>query len=225
VFDFLAKFFGRPSSGATAKERLRLVLLSDHLSLSPDVVDALKHDLIELISRYVEVDVPNCDVTFEHRDKEVAMLANIPILSMNKRPTPPPAPPVPPSPPPSPERAPEPPLEPAAAIVVVAPALHPAGAGGAAFAAQAPSPDPAAQNGTPRDAPSRNGVSERDDDTAQEAASAAAARVPPDTGATSSATGAAQPSMNRASANGGSRRRRRKASGAVGNSGAAKKAG
>jgi cell division topological specificity factor len=97
VLQFIQRFFGKPPSSATAKERLRLVLLSDHLSLAPDVVEALKHDLIEVISRYVEVDVPHCDVTFEHRDKEVAMLANIPILGMHARPTPPPAPPPPPS--------------------------------------------------------------------------------------------------------------------------------
>jgi cell division topological specificity factor len=92
VLQFIQRFFGKPPSSATAKERLRLVLLSDHLSLAPDVVEALKHDLIEVISRYVDVDVPNCDVTFEQREKEVAMLANIPILGMHPRPAPPPPP-------------------------------------------------------------------------------------------------------------------------------------
>ena len=96
MFEFIQRFFGKPSSSATAKERLRLVLLSDHLSLAPDVVEALKHDLLEVISRYVDVDEQNCDVTFEQREKEVAMLANIPILGMRTRPTPPPAPPPPP---------------------------------------------------------------------------------------------------------------------------------
>jgi cell division topological specificity factor len=95
VLQFIQRFFGRPPSSATAKERLRLVLLSDHLSLAPEVVDALKHDLIEVISRYLDVDVPNCDVSFEQREKEIAMLANIPILGMRPRP---PAPPPPPSP-------------------------------------------------------------------------------------------------------------------------------
>jgi cell division topological specificity factor len=94
VFEFIQRFFGKPTSSATAKERLRLVLLSDHLSLAPDVVEALKHDLIEVISRYVDVDASNCDVTFEQREKQVAMLANIPILGMRARPKPP-APPAP----------------------------------------------------------------------------------------------------------------------------------
>ena len=96
MFEFIQRFFGKPTSSATAKERLRLVLLSDHLSLAPDVVEALKHDLIEVISRYVDVDASNCDVTFEQREKQVAMLANIPILGMRSRPKPPaPRPPAP----------------------------------------------------------------------------------------------------------------------------------
>ena len=108
MFEFIQRFFGKPASGATAKERLRLVLLSDHLSLAPDVVEALKRDLIDVISRYVDVDRANCDVTFEQQEKQVAMLANIPILAMRSRPAPPAAtPPAPPPPPPA--REPEPP--------------------------------------------------------------------------------------------------------------------
>jgi cell division topological specificity factor len=101
VFEFIQRFFGKPASSATAKERLRLVLLSDHLSLAPDVVESLKHDLVQVISRYVEVDEANCDVTFEQREKQVAMLANIPILGMRARPKPPAAPPPPATPPPA----------------------------------------------------------------------------------------------------------------------------
>jgi cell division topological specificity factor len=105
MFDFFKKLFGPEPSSVTARERLRLVLLSDHLSLAPDVVEALKGDLIEVISRYVEVDIANCDVTFEQQETQVAMLANIPILGMRSRHTPrapePPAPPLVPDPPPA----------------------------------------------------------------------------------------------------------------------------
>ncbi len=93
MIEFLNRLFGREPSSRTAKERLKLVLLSDHLSLAPDVIEALKHDLFEVISRYVEIDAANCDVTFEQREKQVAMMANIPILGMQKRPAPPPVPP------------------------------------------------------------------------------------------------------------------------------------
>jgi cell division topological specificity factor len=85
MFEFFTRLFRSEPSGQTAKERLRLVLLSDHLALAPDVVEAMKTDLLAVISRYVEVDEANVEVTFEQRDHEVAMLANIPIRSMKER--------------------------------------------------------------------------------------------------------------------------------------------
>jgi cell division topological specificity factor len=92
MFDFLSKFFRQQGSSETAKERLRLVLLSDHIQLAPEVVESLKRDLIGVISKYVEVDEGSCEVNFEHQDRQIAMLANIPILSLKVRqPEPPPA--------------------------------------------------------------------------------------------------------------------------------------
>jgi cell division topological specificity factor len=102
MIDFFKKLFKPEGSSTTARERLRLVLLSDHLSLAPDVVESLKLDLIAVISKYVEVDEAACDVTFERQDSAIAMLANIPILAMKTRPPSAP-PPAPSAPPPAPE--------------------------------------------------------------------------------------------------------------------------
>jgi len=99
MLEFLKRLFNPEPSSVTARERLRLVLLSDHLALAPDVVESLKADLIAVISKYVDVDAAHCDVTFEQQESVVAMLANIPILGM-KPPAraPRPAPPEPPPP-------------------------------------------------------------------------------------------------------------------------------
>jgi cell division topological specificity factor len=98
MLEFLKRLFNPEPSSVTARERLRLVLLSDHLALAPDVAESLKADLIAVISKYVDVDAAHCDVTFEQQENVVAMLANIPILGMKPssrapRPTPPSEPP------------------------------------------------------------------------------------------------------------------------------------
>ena len=98
MLEFLKRLFNPEPSSVTARERLRLVLLSDHLALAPDVVESLKADLIAVMSKYVDVDIAHCDVTFEQQESVVAMLANIPILGMKPvakapRPAPPPEPP------------------------------------------------------------------------------------------------------------------------------------
>ena len=82
MIEFINKLFGRQNSGATAKERLRLVLMSDHLSLAPEMIEAMKRDIVDVISRYVEIDNSKMDVHFEHQDKSLAMLANIPITGV-----------------------------------------------------------------------------------------------------------------------------------------------
>ena len=85
MLELLKRFFNPQPSSVTARERLRLVLLSDHLALAPDVVDALKAELLEVISRYVDIDPNAADVTFEQRESEIAMLASIPITGVRER--------------------------------------------------------------------------------------------------------------------------------------------
>ena len=85
MIEFLKKLFGSaPPSSSTAKERLRLVLMTDHLALAPEIIDQMKRDLVDVISRYVEVDRDRIEVNFEQQDKALAMLANIPIISVNR---------------------------------------------------------------------------------------------------------------------------------------------
>jgi cell division topological specificity factor len=84
MIEFLKRLFRQQGSSTTAKERLRLVLMTDHLELAPEMIENMKRDLVDLISRYVEVDRERIDVTFERQDATLAMLANIPIRSVNR---------------------------------------------------------------------------------------------------------------------------------------------
>ena len=113
MIEFFKRLFGPSDSGATAKQRLQLVLMTDHLALAPEMIDAMKRELVEVISRYVEVDREKVEVDFERHDHALAMMANVPILGV-ARPS---------------ERAPEKTPEPAA---VAAPAAEPVAVGAAA---------------------------------------------------------------------------------------------
>jgi cell division topological specificity factor len=84
MIEFLKRLFRQQGSSVAAKERLRLVLMTDHLELAPEMIETMKRDLVDLISRYVEVDRERIDVTFERQDHTLAMMANIPILSVNR---------------------------------------------------------------------------------------------------------------------------------------------
>ena len=81
----LHKLFGdKKNSKDKAKERLQLVLIHDRASLSPGMVDDLRKDLIEVISKYMDFDEEGLDVQVESRD-EIAMLeVNIPIAKVKR---------------------------------------------------------------------------------------------------------------------------------------------
>lgn len=84
MIDFFRRLLRQPGSSATAKERLRLVLMTDHLELAPEMIESMKRDLVDVIGRYVEVDREKIEVNFERQDRALAMLANIPIISVNR---------------------------------------------------------------------------------------------------------------------------------------------
>ncbi|NLC77507.1 MAG: cell division topological specificity factor MinE [Clostridia bacterium] len=89
MFEFIQRALGlkrdEPSgSKNTAKERLRLVLVQDRASMSPATLEALKEDLIRVISEYMEIDQAGLEVCLNSEDESVALVCNIPILRLKR---------------------------------------------------------------------------------------------------------------------------------------------
>ena len=82
-------FFRRKVSSDIAKDRLKFLLVSDGLC-SPEVMEAIKNDIIEVISRHLDVDAQNLDIQLtetetEENGKAPTICANIPIRSVRRR--------------------------------------------------------------------------------------------------------------------------------------------
>lgn len=86
MLDFLSRIFGKDttSSGSVAKERLRLVLVHDRASVSPELLHVLKAELIQVISKYMEIDEKSLEVNLDNNENQVALVANIPIRKMKR---------------------------------------------------------------------------------------------------------------------------------------------
>ncbi len=86
MLDFITRLFSResPGSKSVAKERLRLVLVHDRASVSPQLLQLLRADLIKVISNYMEIDEENLDVSLEKDENQVALVANIPVKKMKR---------------------------------------------------------------------------------------------------------------------------------------------
>lgn len=83
--NFFDRLFGRKNSADSAKERLQLVLIHDRTDLTPAELDSLKDDLIETISRHVEIDAKSMQIGVEHDGRSQRLVADIPIKSAQRR--------------------------------------------------------------------------------------------------------------------------------------------
>lgn len=86
MLDIINRLLGRENAGSRdiAKERLRLVLIHDRASVSPNFLNALKEELIRVIREYMEVDEESLIVDLENDENSVALVANIPIRGFKR---------------------------------------------------------------------------------------------------------------------------------------------
>ena len=83
--------FKKKNSGDAAKERLKLLLVSDRANCSPDVMEKIKNDIIKVISKYMEIDVEGLDIQITQTESDTnngtvpALFANIPIKDLNRK--------------------------------------------------------------------------------------------------------------------------------------------
>lgn len=87
MFELLNRIFSKEntSSKAIAKERLRLVLIHDRSTATPELLNALKEDLIKVIREYLDIDENGLQVNFENEDSSIALVANIPIRGFRRK--------------------------------------------------------------------------------------------------------------------------------------------
>lgn len=72
---------GRQSSAKAAKERLQFVLIHDRTDLPPGVMEDLRDEIIQVISRHIDVDIDSVDIQIAQDGRKQRLLADIPIKS------------------------------------------------------------------------------------------------------------------------------------------------
>ena len=78
--DIINKLLRRqPASASTARERLQLVLAHDRSDLSTELLDQMRREILEVVAKYVEIDMDEGAVSLETEDRMTAIVANLPI--------------------------------------------------------------------------------------------------------------------------------------------------
>jgi cell division topological specificity factor len=80
--NFFDRIFGRSSHSAdTARERLQLVLAHDRSDISSETLELLKDEIVNVISKHVEIDLEQVEVTVSRSGAIHRLVANIPVLN------------------------------------------------------------------------------------------------------------------------------------------------
>ena len=80
------RLLGRKRKSAyQAKERLQLVLVHDRTNLTTSALENLKDELIEVISRHIDIDPQAVTIEMSKDGREQRLIADIPIRGPKRR--------------------------------------------------------------------------------------------------------------------------------------------
>lgn len=83
--------FRKKSSCQVAKDRLKILLISDRVNCSPETMELIKADITKVISKYMKIDAENMNIQINTkgsksgRGKTPVLYANIPIVDLHKQ--------------------------------------------------------------------------------------------------------------------------------------------
>ena len=77
MLGILRRFLGAGSSGHTAHRRMQFVLMHDRVDITPDMMEAVKNDIIAVLSRYMEIDNRSIKVNLEQGKDFMALISNV----------------------------------------------------------------------------------------------------------------------------------------------------
>lgn len=86
----MRSFFRKKSSREVAKDRLKILLISDRVNCSPEMMELIKTDIAKVISKYMKIDTKSMEIQITqtngkgHGIKNPTLYANIPILDLKQ---------------------------------------------------------------------------------------------------------------------------------------------
>lgn len=80
----------KKSTSEIAKDRLKILLISDRINCSPEMMELIKTDIAKVISKYMKIDTKSMEIQITKTGskgrnmKNPSLYANVPILDLNK---------------------------------------------------------------------------------------------------------------------------------------------
>lgn len=68
------------NSKDVARNRLRVVLMQDRTNLTPELMERMRKELVDLLSKYVEMDKEALELNLEQEGDQMALMLSIPVV-------------------------------------------------------------------------------------------------------------------------------------------------
>ena len=88
MLGMLGNIFKKENSKEDAKNRLKLVLIQDRAMLPSGMLENMKDDILQVLSKYVEIEKSKLNIEvcpYDEDPRKIALVANIPILKASDR--------------------------------------------------------------------------------------------------------------------------------------------
>ena len=87
---FFKNLSNKPTPKEVAKDRLKLILIHDRGEIAPDIIDKIREEILEVISKYIDISVDDVEISVNKSDdvqgeNTSALIANIPIKNVRGR--------------------------------------------------------------------------------------------------------------------------------------------
>ena len=84
LYNKLLGFFRQAEEEESAKDvacnRLRVVLMQDRTNLTPQILERMRGELVELLSKYLEMDKEALELNLEQEGDQMALMLSIPVI-------------------------------------------------------------------------------------------------------------------------------------------------
>ena len=72
------------NSRSHAKSRLKLIIAHDRANINPDIMQAMREEILEVVARYVEVDREEMEFSLSNDQRMTSLTANLPIRQIKR---------------------------------------------------------------------------------------------------------------------------------------------
>jgi cell division topological specificity factor len=84
LLEMLFPWNNNTNSRNHAKSRLKLIIAHDRASINPDIMEAMREEILDVVARYVEVNREEMEFSLSNDQRMTSLTANLPIRQIKR---------------------------------------------------------------------------------------------------------------------------------------------